>query len=449
MRWCLLAMVLVPSVAFADKHKKPPKKKPPVDMTEPAAEPTPAPTPEPEPPPTPPVAADATPPPAEPAPAPVATPAVAPAPKPADKPPEEDKRKLFELSGYLQPAFSVVHRADAVPRDRLKYGAEATRAGVILEGAPIKWAKYNLEVVVAGETNDLVTKVDTVDSNGDGMPDDVAPTTERLPGVFVERAVIEIEAGYGFSLVAGQHRIPFTVQEQSPSTQLMFPSRSGPNEVFVQGPDLGLEVVYHAPEDRAIAQVGGFNGTGEPVEVSTVHGVTYSARIDINPLGEFPVAEAANTKPGPLRLGFGAGILYYSSRHYDMAGFPGAEERDLRAAASVRVAISGLYVQSEVLRRQRTDSLSNRPDITTGAYVQASWYQPALIGFAPLARFGWAAEDEGFAPRTTLWLEGGVALYPKVSDPDALRIIVEYLGERRVTEAEQANGAIVQAQLVW
>jgi hypothetical protein len=227
----------------------------------------------------------------------------------------------------------------------------------------------------------------------------------------------------------------------------MFPGRSGPNEVFVQGPDFGAGVAFRLPEDLLVAQVGAFNGTGEDLGAADHQGLVYSARVDVNPLGQLPLGEAA-TGRGPLRLGFGAGVLYHMSRHYDSAGFPGSRRRDLRASASVRVAWQGLYVQAEGLRRQRTDSLSDRPEITTGAYGQVSWLV-AAIGLAPLARIGWAAEDQGFAPRTTLWLDGGVAFYPSRTDPDSIKITVEYIEEHRLTEGERASGAIAQLQLTW
>ena len=48
-----------------------------------------------------------------------------------------------------------------------------------------------------------------------------------------------------------------------------------------------------------------------------------------------------------------------------------------------------------------------------------------------------------------MWLEAGLALYPDTSNPDAVKIVVEYIGEHRFTEAEQADGATVQVQLAW
>jgi hypothetical protein len=68
---------------------------------------------------------------------------------------------------------------------------------------------------------------------------------------------------------------------------------------------------------------------------------------------------------------------------------------------------------------------------------------------APLARLGWAEEDQEFMPRETVWTEIGLALYPHPADPEAIRIIVQYLGQRQVTERESAHGAALQAQLTF
>jgi hypothetical protein len=358
----------------------------------------------------------------------------------------EEAPKPFNLSGYIQPGFSVLHRGDAVPRDRWRYGAESTRAGLIITGQPVSRWSYTLELVVAGESTDLVSSVDIVDENGDGVPDEVAAQNEPIAGLFVERAFVEVAVTKHIGVVAGRKRVPFTVQEQSPSTALMFPTRSGPNEVFVQGPDFGAGVSFRLPDDLFVAQLGVYNGTGEPLGATDEQGLVYSGRVDFNPLGELPLGEQA-TGRGPLRVGVGAGVLFYASRHFDTAGFAGARQRDLRASASLRLAVSGFYLQSEVLRRQRTDSLSDRPEITTGAYTQFSWLFSKLV--APLGRVGWAAEDQGFASRSTVWVEGGIAVYPSRDDPDSIRVTALYVEEHRLTESERANGAAVQLQLTW
>jgi hypothetical protein len=156
---------------------------------------------------------------------------------------------------------------------------------------------------------------------------------------------------------------------------------------------------------------------------------------------------------GPIRVGFGAGALYYPATTYDAAGFEGASIRDLRASVSARAAIEGFYIQTEVLRRQRTDSLSSRPLIATGAYGQASYYIPIKESMAvsPIARLGWSAEDQSFDPRETMWTEAGASLHLRAfrNDPDAMRITLQYLGERRLSEDETAHGAVAQLQLTF
>jgi hypothetical protein len=361
-----------------------------------------------------------------------------------------DEKPSFELSGYLQPQVGMTWRPDGLPRDRFEYGAAATAAGIEIGGQPWDDWRYDLHVIVAGESREVVTGVESVDSNGDGVPDDVSAESELSPTLAVERATVSYQPVPLVGAVVGQMRIPFTVQEQSPETSLMFPRRSGPNEVFLQGPDLGALAVLTLPNEVMRASLGAFNGSGAPVGESEERGLVYALRADVNPLGAFPFGEG-DLERGHLRIGLGAGFLYYPARVYDASGYLGTRIRDLRASASFRLAVRGVYLQTEVLRRQRTDSLSSRPVVATGAYGQASYFLPlhAPIGLAPIARVGYAAEDQGFDPRNTLFLEAGLTVYPHPDEPDDLKIVAQYLGERRLTEREDAHGAVVQVQLSW
>jgi hypothetical protein len=362
---------------------------------------------------------------------------------------EETKTPTFVLGGYLQPQLGASYRADAVPRDRWRYGAESTQAGLEVSGEPIARWSYALAVVVSGEEFDLVSDFSIVDEIGAGAPDDVVASHRRVTGLFVEQATVTFNPASWVALTLGQMRVPFTVQEQSPATALMFPSRSGPNEVFVQGPDLGFLAGFTFGH-IARAQVGAFNGTGAAAGVTSERGLVYAARVDVHPLGPLPRGEG-DTQRGPLRFGMGAGVLYYPTRIYDDAGFPGSRIRDLRISGAVRAAVRGAFLQTEFFRRQRTDSLSSRPEITTGAYVQASMYLPLAlpVGIAPIARFGWASEDQGFAPRTTRWIEAGLTVFPDPTRPEVLRVTLQYLGEKRLTEGESAHGGVLQVQYTW
>ncbi|HET6612874.1 MAG TPA: hypothetical protein VFG83_12830 [Kofleriaceae bacterium] len=353
------------------------------------------------------------------------------------------------ITGYLQPAAAVRYRPDAVPLDRWTWGAEATRTGVIFAGDPFEHWNFLLHVVVGANIFQTIRSIDVIDRDGDGSPEDIDARTQDQPGLLVEQATVSYAPLPTLDFHFGQMRIPFTVQNQSPNTALMFPSRSGPNEVFLSGTDLGALATF-APSARFKVQAGVFNGTDATSFMEQVRGVLLALRADANLLGAFPFAEGDPLR-GPLRIGIGAGLLYFPAQGFDSTGFAGASIRDLRASASVRVAVEGFYLQAEVLRRQRTDSLSNRPLIATGGYGQVSYYirMAADLGVAPIARWGITTEDQSFSPRTTMWSEAGVAFYinPTPEAPNKLKLTLHVLDERRLTEGENAHGAIAQLQL--
>jgi hypothetical protein len=372
-----------------------------------------------------------------------------PAAKILDELEEPSSPKKLNLAGYVQPQFDFRYRPEAFPRDRTTYGAQATRVGVILSGEPLSKWTYNVHVVASSGLLNVVTDVESVDQNGDGQADVVSANTESAPGLFIERATISVEPMPKLRIDLGQMRIPFTAQAQSPNTALMFPNRSGPNEVFLSGTDLGGLVSY----DYGIgsASVGVFNGTGANNVGSDERGLLYSGRVDLQPLGNFPFTEGGH-HASPLRIGVGAGVLYFPSRRFANSGFEGTRARDLRASLSFRLAIKGFHFQAEALRRQQTDSLSSRPLIATGAYGQASQYlaiRPGKLGVSPIARFGLTVEDQSFDPRTSIFAEAGAALFIHRGDEDkdTIKLIVEYLSELRLTEGENAHGAVAQLQL--
>jgi hypothetical protein len=132
----------------------------------------------------------------------------------------------------------------------------------------------------------------------------------------------------------------------------------------------------------------------------------------------------------------------------------GTEKRDaveLRFAASLRMAVRGLYVAAEYFRRQQTDSFSNRPDVADGAYAQLGVYFPIadVIGLEPIARAGFVAFDQTFDPRLVGYLEAGFNLFPVLDAerPDMVRIGLQYFGERRFTESVEAHGGVASIQL--
>ncbi len=378
-----------------------------------------------------------------------------------DAPLVRPRREWLRISGYVQPQFTFRVRDNARPRDQREFGAGATRAGFVLSGEPVRRWFYTIHLVVGATIVDTITGVDVIDQNGDGTVDDVSTRSEPVPGLFIERLSVRyrpVDAkrsrGEGtlvhVDLELGQLRIPWTVQQKVFNAALMFPSRSTPNAVFLLGTDLGALAAVGVLQDRVELSTGIFNGTGLAIGRSNERGALFSGRIDVNPLGGFNYAES-DLERGRFRFGVGTGALFFPSRIYDDAGNDTrTRARDLRVSTSVRLAVRGFYLQAEYLRRQRTDSLSSLPRVADGAYVQGSMFfaLPRRMGIAPIGRFGWTTTDQRADPRTVFYGEAGLALYVGDGErPDALRVLVQYLGENRISEYERADGAATQLQL--
>lgn len=356
----------------------------------------------------------------------------------------DKKTKTIKLSGYVQPQFGVRYRPGAVPRDRTDYSAGDTRAGFVVDGEPLESWRYTLHLVVNA---DLVNAVSAEAGSEDSA------LSRAQGGLELERAAVDWDPSDHVGVSVGQMRIPFSVEGQISNTSLMFPNRAEANQVFLRGSDLGAMGRLSAREDKLRVAAGVFNGTDATSSVETgARGPLYAVRADVDPMG--PMENGGrDTLRGPLKFGFGAGVIYYPSTTFDSAGFEGPKMRDLRASISARAAVRGVYLQGEVLRRQRTDSLSSRPLIATGAYSQASYYMPLddKMAISPMVRLGWAVEDQSFDPRERVWTEAGMSLHLRTDkqDPDDLRITLQYLGEHRVTERESAHGAVAAMQLRW
>jgi hypothetical protein len=380
----------------------------------------------------------------------------------AEAPASEPKR--VDIAGYIRPTFGIRYRPDGVPRDRFDYGVSATATGLVLTGEPLEKVTYVLHAEVTGE----IVNVIRGDAEGGGGSDDdggiipafqaisplalAADAANLASAINIEQVTIGYDPYDELGVMVGQMRIPFTVQGQSPSTALMFPTRSAPNEIFLRGSDLGALGRFTAPGGRASVRAGVFNGSGLSQTLDNERGPLYALRADVTPLGAFPAGEV-DPGAGPLRVGVGAGMLYLPSTIFDESGFASMRARDLRASLSLRLAAHGFYLQAEALRRQRTDSLSSRPLVATGAYAQASYFLELAerLSLSPIARLGWTERDQAFDPRTIWWTELGASLFVRRagSAADDLRLTLQYMGENRVTEGENAHGVITQVQLRW
>lgn len=313
------------------------------------------------------------------------------------------------LSGTIRPAFGLVHRGDADDRDRWSYGADGTRFDL------------GLDVDAGAGVTALAYVRLTAEDDGDGG---------TRGTVDVERAVIRWSPLKALRLGLGRDRVPLSAQSATPTSARVFPDRIGMDRTFVLPADVGMQA---AVTSSYVTVLGGvWNGVaGDAMLGSSVdeRGLLFSARVEVTPLGSFAFDESA--RPDAVRIGIGAGVTYRAATTYDATGAASAHARDLRASASVRVGWRGLHVQGEVLRKQVTDDLSMRPDVATGAYVQAAWRLSAgTFDIAPIARAGVVRVRELSAPADGSILEAGVSAFPFARGSDRLQLVLVFARDR-------------------
>jgi hypothetical protein len=308
------------------------------------------------------------------------------------------------LYGSLRPTIGVAHRETAVERDRWAYGFAGSRIDVGLDVDVGRGVTGSLYVQVAAGRDDVAT-AGTVD---------------------LERALVSYQPIDVLEISVGRDYVPMSAQSATPSEARVFPTRIAIDETFVLPADVGLQVTTST--SLLTAMVGAWNGVATDVMLepgAEERGLLYSARIEATPLGKLAFDE--RTRPSSLRLGIGAGATYRAATAFTPTGAAGSRSRDLRAAAAVRVAWRGLFVQGEILRRQITDDLSMRPDVATGGYVQASWrFAAGAVDVAPLARAGIERVRALSAPATGGSLELGGAVFPFARGSDRLSIAALY-----------------------
>ena len=361
---------------------------------------------------------------------------------------DADKAADIEIHGYIAPHFQAVWRPDARPVDQSRVGMTKSVAGLIFDGKVAPEWGFKIHFVLGAETFEALTAASPVDRDNDGTTDAVYTETAPAIGDMVIESSVYYQPADFFRLQVGRMRIPFTSQAHSANTALMFPERSGPNQAFIKGSDMGVLAKTDLLESRIQASVGVFNGTSTNALKTDRQGVLYTSRIDVNPLGAFGFSETSEWA-GPFLLGMGSGLIYNPYTAYDNAGYATVAVRDTRYSLSGRMSFYGLYVVGEFLSRQQLDSMTSRPVWGQGWYGQAGWHLP--LGFEPMFRMGQSTIDESFDPQTTKWLDMGLNYYPSVKAKrmDQVKITVHYLSEDRVDEDERAQGLSTRVQVTW
>lgn len=362
-----------------------------------------------------------------------------------DKPPSEDRWSWLRIGAYFKPNFRILYRPNALPKDELDFGFRGS-AGVVIDARPFDMWRARLDVVFSDEVLRAVTDV---------AEEGAVVRKQSVPGSILQDAWVGFQPVNEFGIVAGAMRIPFSLQAQSSNTELVFPNRSEPFRIFQSGSDFGALINTNIADGIFTSSAGVFNGDslGLGIPGTEERGVVFAFRADVNPFGKFAFGEG-DYQRGPFRLGVGGGVLARPITLFDQA--TGTEPRDaveLRFAASLRMAVRGLYLGAEYFRRQQTNDFSNRPDVADGAYAQLGFFFPVadVIGFEPIARAGFVAFDQTFDPRLVGYLEAGFNVFPVLDAerPDMVRIGLQYFGERRFTEEEEAHGGVVSIQLAF
>ncbi len=295
-----------------------------------------------------------------------------------------------ELFTALSPAVDVGYRPEAEPRDEWAYGAAGSHAALGLYAS-------------SGDVTGLVFVL-------------LGAPTDTQSAVGVDLALVRYKPRPYFWVEAGLEHIPLGIQGATATPALVFPSRVPLDSTFDIGAQAGAQIV--ASHDLGTVQVGVWNGTSGDISGTMPvdnRGPLLSARVEATPLGKLPFDE--NHVTDDLRVAVGIGATYRAATSYLADGMEGTHSRDLRATLGVRVAWYGGLVEAEVLRRQITDDLSLRPDVATGAYLQAAWrvYAGKTL-IVPLARVGVLGIRELAAPATGRSIELGAAIQPGASD---------------------------------
>jgi len=369
----------------------------------------------------------------------------------AEADPEDDYPRL-DVGGHVRGGFGFRVRPEALPVDEYDYGFFGV-AGLAFDAWPFAMWRAKLHLEFNPSAIETATDIGLYDETGDGEVDGIQWVSRRHDGLSIQEATAAFIPADIFQIKAGITRIPFSLQQQSKNTQLMFANRSNPNEKFLSGADVGAIARGDFGDGIARISLGVFSGgsLGLRVPYAVARGVVFAFRGDVSPFGPYEFGEG-DPKRGPFRLGLGFGTMFWPTTLYDER--TGTEPRhayDLRLAGSLRMAYRGVSLAAEYFRRQHTDDFSYRSEVADGAYAQLAWF--ILIahhyGLQPMVRAGFVAKDQMFDPRLIGYIDGGINFYPVAGgdEPDKVKLTLQYIGERRFTENVEAHGGSLGVQV--
>jgi phosphate-selective porin len=167
------------------------------------------------------------------------------------------------LAGYLQPRFAEVGDSAVFFLNRARVG---------IEGVAAPWASYKLQV----EVRNL------------GLNGTLATVTGTDLFVALHQA--------GWRAVAGQLKVPFSLEELTPLSTLELPDRSLIVLTQVPRRDVGFMAEWRRP-GAILVQGGVFNGEGPNHASNPDKKMSYVARLVATPVHGFDVGGAVATYP--------------------------------------------------------------------------------------------------------------------------------------------------------
>jgi len=363
---------------------------------------------------------------------------------------EEESYPKLDLGAYVRGGGGFTYRPNALPAKNLEYGFNG-RAGLRLDGAAHRMWKARIWLEFRAFSLPYVQSISVYDANNDGVGISLTTNNQTTTLIRVVQAVASFEPWDFLAVEAGVQRIPFTLQQQNKNTGTLFPNRSLSNNLFLNGSDVGALVRANFADGIFLTSLGVWNGNslGLKIPYATPRGVVLSYRADVNPFGAFPFGDNGKDR-GPFRLGVGAGLLWRPTTIFDTR--TQTEPRtvqDVRWSASLRMTVRGFYAAAEYFRRHQIDNFTFRPQLSDGAYGQLAYYFTIAdaVGLQPSGRVGFINVDQTFSPRLTGYVNAGLSFYPIAANPNAVRIWLAYIGERRFTEREDAHGGQAAVQI--
>jgi len=352
-----------------------------------------------------------------------------------------------DIRGYVQPQFVARYRPQGNDVERYEVGMASSRAGLAFEGAATERWSYTLDLVVGADTVLVVGEVYTGDDDFDGEFNSIVTDKTPVLASIVRETTTEWRPSDDLGLRVGRMQVPFSTQDLSPDTALMFPNRASPTDSFREPVDLGALLELGQGGELVSGAFGLFNGNGLGVDTASERGAAVLGRIDWNPAGFFAFDETDRGWEG-FRVGFGLGALWHPYTSFDDSGTIQATHQDFRGSGSVRMATKGVLFSGEFLWSYAFDDLTDRPSTAYGAFGQLGWLQQS--GVEPVGRLGFTQEIEGTEPWLIGWAEGGVNVYPiEGDDRDRVRINLLAQSEHRITEGETALAANAGVQVTF